>query len=1014
MYKWSLLVSVSLMVPGLLGSDVLVVSQTLHVIDNQGRPFELPADWREYAHIDSKIGTKEQPLELPMSLEQVLRLDILLRYVREDRIAECVQEQFLKLDFESLLEVYKHIHLLNLTCLLPAAHTSLVHELRGEACFKAYKETPGFINSLGLTHEQGAALARECFSPKECEQLLTRLNVDISVEGAPHHVTLNPSRTEVLVTGTENGKGFCELHNYFHPKSKQRHIVDMPLKKGVFSVGSRVFLQGTTVYFMADASGITNVIADSDQPLWALCIRSDHRQLALGHGRHIKRFTFLQHTEEVVAETDPEDSAVTLFYADQDLVEVRASGKMMLYRSTGEQVPLEGHNEVVTHYYTRARRLITIDKGGNYCVWQYKATKPLVETGHVHKHTGLPVALGEVVPVVYDMPIRFCEIDDQFFESFPFTDLSHQGKTIMITRDGILKVGDVILPWDKKIAMVGMNHDGSALIGVSPEGSIRIWHYFDGIVCSFLDALTLEQSFAVRVVLEDEAVEVPHSITTLCSGPHHIKDVFTGSFPWWQYVLAEQEGPLVDCLERAAQQTAHQEIKELAQFRLGEIAFKEGKYTEALASFNKVMKGKSEKAKALAYGYLAELYYHGWGIAVDLKKAREHYCLSYDNADDTYSRIIALLRVGFMYHVGLGVKENCELAKKNFDAVLALDPPSAEKAQVLFYMATVGNQAASDMAYSAAQKLIVEGQSAKDRMLGKLFLGYIYGNGVGRVANFKQATRYLEEVIDRTDDSLCQATGCRYYVALALDNNVKSKELLTYIKRAIRQGNLHDKAWGIYLRGIFHTKGIDGPVNYVKAVKYLEMVRALPYVCYAKDAASFELGKIYCSGDHGITQDFSKVVDCFSEVVDSSALNNYCKYHAAWHLATILNEGKGSVKEDLKKAHKYFLEVAQNSTYKDYLDEALWNVAEMYCMGKGVSENDEEAYKYFKRIENESENQELRHKAIFRIGELISLNLVAGKKVHEAQSYLERAANRSYNSWAQETAKKILAMLKKK
>ncbi len=202
-------------------------------------------------------------------------------------------------------------------------------------------------------------------------------------------------------------------------------------------------------------------------------------------------------------------------------------------------------------------------------------------------------------------------------------------------------------------------------------------------------------------------------------------------------------------------------------------AYQRGYYLTALA----LALPRAEKDDAAAETLIAEIYAHGLGVAVDLKRAASWYALADKNGD-----VAATFALGLLYQDGQGVPKNRAKAAELFKKAADAGYPEAQYNMALLYVegafAEPNLQKAAQLMKSAAESGIAE---------ARYNYGIMLTEGAGVAPNPAEGAKQIRMAAEAglTEAQIEYAT--MRYMGDGVDRDVK--DAAAWYKRAANGGN---------------------------------------------------------------------------------------------------------------------------------------------------------------------------------------------------------------------------------
>ena len=410
-------------------------------------------------------------------------------------------------------------------------------------------------------------------------------------------------------------------------------------------------------------------------------------------------------------------------------------------------------------------------------------------------------------------------------------------------------------------------------------------------------------------------------------------------------------------------------------------------------------------AKSEQYGYamsyLGDIYWNGYGVAVDKKKAADFYKKIFARggfSDNILSRIgvfykdeknyseavkwwrigaeknfpSCLASLGLAYYYGHGVGKDYSEAVKYFERAIAAGMDNGlpekhlgdiyweggngitadKKKAVDFYKTAYERGYSSDDSinsianfydddeknYSEAVKWWRIGAEKNfPSCLASLGLAYYYGHGVGK--DYSEAVKYFERAIAAgMNNGLPEKHLGDIYWEGGNGIIVDKKKAVDFYKTAYDRGKSSDG--NINRIGTF----CDDEKNYSEVVKWWRIGSEKNFrMCLSN------LGRAYIFG-HGVSKSYSEAATYFERAIAAGEDTGFSEEF----LGYIYGEGGYGVTKDCEKAVDFFEKaIAKGTTLSDAgkktFADALFETGTKYWLGRGVTQDKRKALEFYKR-----------------------------------------------------------------
>lgn len=421
-------------------------------------------------------------------------------------------------------------------------------------------------------------------------------------------------------------------------------------------------------------------------------------------------------------------------------------------------------------------------------------------------------------------------------------------------------------------------------------------------------------------------------------------------------------------------------------------------YTETVT----IVKGERKQVRAT----LAKAEFYAKGKAFyDKNEYTQAFRLFTEgaNAGDVESQVM----LGRMYYKGKGTEQDCEQARRWFQA--AIDQNNADAyawMSDIYVEKKCGDEVDYEKALQLIRKSIDLGSAygmnnlgwmyqngfgiTKDlneavkwyRMsaehgdpVGQLDLGGLYSSGKGVTQDYAEAMKWYRMAADQGHAEGFSAIANMYYNGKGVAQDYA--EAMKWYKKADEKG----LTWAKYYVGLCYEKGYN---NAQEAAKWYRLAAE-----DGNSTAQNAIGMCYQHGN-GVKQDYNEAVKWYRRAIDKG--NTTAQNQLGWCYL----HGYGVTKDE-KEALKWFrLSADKGNMY------GLNNVGYCYDMGYGVEKNAQEAFRWYKLSAEKGYSV-----AQNNLGNCYKNGYGVAKDLNEARKWYQKAADQGY-----EQAKENLKNLK--
>lgn len=207
----------------------------------------------------------------------------------------------------------------------------------------------------------------------------------------------------------------------------------------------------------------------------------------------------------------------------------------------------------------------------------------------------------------------------------------------------------------------------------------------------------------------------------------------------------------------------------------------------------------AELNDSIAFSFLGDFYYYGYGVKQDYVKAKEYYEKS---ADQNYS--YSFYSLGLLYLNGYGVKQDYKKAKEYLEKSAEQNNSDALCSLGILYL----NGCGVKQNYKKAIEYL-EKSAEQNNSNALCSLGYIYWNGIYVKHDYVKAINCFKESAENNNSNALLCLGQAYLFGDGVEQNYD--KALNYFKSSANQNNLfaYLNLGFLYLFGI----GVDKDIN---------------------------------------------------------------------------------------------------------------------------------------------------------------------------------------------------------
>lgn len=329
------------------------------------------------------------------------------------------------------------------------------------------------------------------------------------------------------------------------------------------------------------------------------------------------------------------------------------------------------------------------------------------------------------------------------------------------------------------------------------------------------------------------------------------------------------------------------------------------------------------------------------GYAYRLKELPERFQHTINVGDEEGK---GSLFMGWIYHIGIGVEQNFEMAIKFYNASIEKNNSTA---------------------------------------MNNLACIYLQGEGVEQ--NFEIASKLYEKAIEAKNIMAMRNLSDWYFCGIGIEQNCeKGIELL---ELAGECGDVES----LYLLGYRYEHGRGVKQSYKKTKKYYKKA-----IEKGDSNSMNNLGFLYQYGEKFISQNYGKAVELYTKAIekgDPDAMYNlaglYCDAVGLYRKA-FMGESKGdleelsiliSSKENIKENYIKAIELYEKAVNIGHVP-SMYNLAQMYYFGEGVKRDGKRAVElYTQAAEHGDEESLYKLGYMFTHGEIVSMDLGMSERI---------------------------------
>ena len=836
----------------------------------------LYSGWVKTACSEKKAGTFENPLNIPLDLEQMFKWGLFLQYLKQDQLAEFKEKHLQGMSIDKLLSLSEKAQLLEIPELKDVMGDVLAEQVADRSFLNEFIKSTDFIKKLGLSDEQIKLLLPYVLKEADCEFLRNRLCWSLPVSGEVLHVMVSPLGEYLLVSGKAEGTGgFCDVWHIGKAENVCSFTMDKPIKEANFLVGAKVVMRSDREVVLCDLITMTKkqIFKADESDLRSLSISSDFKTIVIGTDDEIILSPLLQKMKWVVKSANGKH----LFFASNNslVVEVSDAGIIRFYAAdTGELLTQESEHEgSVTDYYCFRNKILTVGST-DFCLWECPlGAKPyLCKKGKIRQGEQALVwaVLGKQISVDADQEVTFFD-EETVFNTLPFSDQGDfSGSNEMTFSNRSM--------WNQKIHTIASNNKSGLLyvsnnrnsvVSANLNGMLQVSCRFNKQVEDYLSCLScLDETLLIKALVSYAKKELgsidflkkPHMRALINSVDREFMELIVASFPELCFEFNEyQEGRSIkDYYTRVSLQDRNKLVQVKALTFLG----------------HKVLRP---------------------GIDFDYMLARKHYEKALELIEDKEElgyreeriRNVILCGLGLTFFEKIGIEKDRLLAIDCFEKFISAVVDESGHCEKLYH------ELLSGACYYLTMLI------GRDGPLKNLTSMTRYCRLIKKYSN---SSYYLEHADislslslwfqqDITEVDWKKAYDC---LGKWLKKNRQEQEVEYSVNRATLKYNLGNMA--------YNGKGVKQ--SYSLARDYFEAALGEANVFKElKENSIYLLARIYRKGDSSLKRDYGKAQYYYEKVV-SEANNSSYIHEALFRLGVIAYKGFGT-QPNIHDAKKY-------------------------------------------------------------------------------------------------------------
>jgi TPR repeat protein len=289
----------------------------------------------------------------------------------------------------------------------------------------------------------------------------------------------------------------------------------------------------------------------------------------------------------------------------------------------------------------------------------------------------------------------------------------------------------------------------------------------------------------------------------------------------------------------------------------------------------------------------------------------------------------ALVNLGIMYGSGRGVELNYKTALSYYEKALPLNEIGAKYNMALLYRHGHGLPQNYE---KALEYFLFAADDSEHEAEAKYQIGVLYYKGKGVQKNYKQAYKYFKESAEKNHDFSMLHLG--FMLERGLYKKINIEKAINYYLNSARMGNLYAQH---NLGVIYYTKGKKQ--NYKEAFKFFKQAAHQGQVDSQKN-----LGILYLNG-LGVEINNEQAFLYFKQAADQGLVD------AQAQVGAMYLKGLG-IMQDYQQALQYLQLAADQGD-----DNAQNDLGEMYFQGLGVMQDNQLALYYAQLSANAGNTQ---------------------------------------------------------